>query len=228
MTVEVADDTDGQVFNLPAPKPGLLAHFATSYAQGFQPKHFLGQFHPDINPDADAWRREYGFENGYDAIAAYYGNSDWTDTPTPMLRKPDIVSGPAQGDACRRWRATSTCRHHRGPQAGRQPLFPHGRHDGPAAALHLAAGRALHQRQRGAHPQAGQRRGRLQVAVADAGLRAAAAGKPGKGRLHDPAQARDRDATFAFNVTPRIRPSARCSATCASARRCRSRSTATR
>ncbi len=92
MTVETPDDVT-VIFNLPAPKPGLLAHFATSYAQGFQPKHFLGQFHPDINPDADSYAQSLGFENGYDAILAYYGNSDWTDTPTPMLSRAAIVDG---------------------------------------------------------------------------------------------------------------------------------------
>ncbi|WP_040618024.1 ABC transporter substrate-binding protein [Roseovarius nubinhibens] len=92
MTVDTPDETT-VVFNLPAPKPGLLAHFATHFAQGFQPKHFLGQFHPDINADADSYAQGLGFENGYDAIKAYWGNSDWTDTPTPMLSKPDLVEG---------------------------------------------------------------------------------------------------------------------------------------
>ncbi|QGX99647.1 ABC transporter substrate-binding protein [Roseovarius faecimaris] len=92
MTVDAPDETT-VVFNLPAPKPGLLAHFATHFGQGFQPKHFLGQFHPAINADADAYAQSLGFENGYDAIKAYYGNSDWTDTPTPMLSKPDLVGG---------------------------------------------------------------------------------------------------------------------------------------
>lgn len=90
MTVDTPDATT-VVFNLPAPKPGLLAHFATHYAQGFQPKHFLGQFHPDINADADAYAKSLGFENGYDAIKAYYGNSDWTDTPSPLLSRPEIA-----------------------------------------------------------------------------------------------------------------------------------------
>ncbi len=90
MTVDTPDDTT-VVFNLPAPKPGLLAHFATSYAQAFQPKHFLGQYHPDINPGADALAQECGFENGIAAVSAYYGNSDWTDTPSPMLSSPDKV-----------------------------------------------------------------------------------------------------------------------------------------
>ncbi|SMX23750.1 ABC transporter substrate-binding protein [Boseongicola aestuarii] len=92
MTVDTPDDVT-VIFNLPAPKPGLLAHFATHFGQGFQPKHFLGQFHPDINADADSYAQSLGFENGYDAIKAYYGNSDWTDTPTPMLSKPDLVDG---------------------------------------------------------------------------------------------------------------------------------------
>ena len=65
--------------------------------QGFQPKHFLGQFHPDINADADSYAQSLGFENGYDAIKAYYGNSDWTDTPTPMLSKPDLADGLPKG-----------------------------------------------------------------------------------------------------------------------------------
>ena len=90
MTVDTPDATT-VVFNLPAPKPGLLAHFATHFAQGFQPKHFLGQFHPDINADADAYAQSLGFENGYDAIKAYYGNSDWTDTPSPLLSRPEIA-----------------------------------------------------------------------------------------------------------------------------------------
>lgn len=91
MTVDTPDETT-VVFNLPAPKPGLLAHFATSYAQGFQPMHFLGQFHPAINADADALAQSMGFENGYDAIKAYYGSSDWTDTPSPMLNSPDKLA----------------------------------------------------------------------------------------------------------------------------------------
>ena len=91
MTVDVVDPQTVR-FNLPAPKPGLLAHFATSFAQGFQPKHFLGQYHPDINPDADKLAQEAGFENGLAVIKAYFGNSDWTDTPSPLLNSPDKVS----------------------------------------------------------------------------------------------------------------------------------------
>ncbi|MDJ0631218.1 MAG: ABC transporter substrate-binding protein [Rhodobacter sp.] len=90
MTVDTPDD-ETVVFNMPAPKPGLLAHFATSYAQAFQPRHFMGQYHPDINPGADALAQECGFENGIAAVSAYYGNSDWTDTPSPMLSNPDKI-----------------------------------------------------------------------------------------------------------------------------------------
>lgn len=91
MVVDVVDATTVK-FNLPAPKPGLLAHFATSFAQGFQPKHFLGQFHPDINADADKLAEAAGFENGHAVIRAYFGSSDWTDTPSPLLNSPEKVA----------------------------------------------------------------------------------------------------------------------------------------
>jgi len=90
MTVDVVDDNTVR-FNLPAPKPGLLAHFASHYAQGFQSMKFLGQFHPAINPGADALAQSMGFENGYAVVNMYYGQSDWTDTPTPLLVAPDKV-----------------------------------------------------------------------------------------------------------------------------------------
>jgi len=92
MEVVVVDETTVQ-FNLPSPKPGLLSHFANHYAQGFQPMHFLGQFHPDVDANADANAQAIGFDTGYDVIKAYYGSSDWMDTPTPMLANPDKVAG---------------------------------------------------------------------------------------------------------------------------------------
>lgn len=91
MTVDTPDPQT-VVFNLPAPKPGLLAHFATHFAQGFQPVHFLGKFHPKHNADADAEAAKYGFESGYAAVNFYHGQSDWTDTPTPMLRDADLAA----------------------------------------------------------------------------------------------------------------------------------------
>jgi len=91
MNVDVIDPQTVR-FTLPAPKPGLLAHFATSFAQGFQPKHFLGRFHPDVNPDADKEAKALGYASGLDVIKAYFGNSDWTDTPSPLLSSPDKVA----------------------------------------------------------------------------------------------------------------------------------------
>ncbi len=79
-------------FDLPAPKPGLIAHFATSFAQGFQPKHFLGKWDPKLNSDADAMAQAAGFENGLAVLSAYFGNSDWTDTPSPLLNSPGMVA----------------------------------------------------------------------------------------------------------------------------------------
>ena len=90
MTVD-AVDPQTVVFNLPAPKPGLLAHFASSFAQGYQPKHFLSAWDPKLNPEADAKAKAAGFENGLAVLSAYFGNSDWMDTPSPMLKAPDKV-----------------------------------------------------------------------------------------------------------------------------------------
>ena len=92
MTVDVLDDTTVR-FNLPSPFPGLLATLATSYNQAFMPSHFLEQFHPEIDSNADANAQALGFADGWDALAAYYGNSGWTDTPTPLLRNPELVDG---------------------------------------------------------------------------------------------------------------------------------------
>ncbi len=96
MTVDTPDETT-VVFNLPSPKPGLLAHFATTYAPAFQPKHFLGQYHPDISADADEKAKALGYESGIALVSAYYGNSDWTDTPSPMLSAPDKVANLPKG-----------------------------------------------------------------------------------------------------------------------------------
>ena len=87
MTVDVIDPQTVR-FNLPAPKPGLIAHFATSFAQGFQPKHFLGKWDPKLNLGADALAQKAGFKDGLEVHSNYYGNSDWTDTPSPLLRSP--------------------------------------------------------------------------------------------------------------------------------------------
>ncbi len=90
MTV-TTPDAQTVVFDLAAPKPGLIEAFTSSFIQPYQPAAFLGQFHPDINPDADALAKAAGFESGYDVIKAYFGSSDWTDTPTMMFINPDKV-----------------------------------------------------------------------------------------------------------------------------------------
>jgi len=90
MTV-TAPDAQTVVFDLAAPKPGLMETFTSSFIQPFQPVHFLGQFHPEINPDADALAQAAGFENGYEVVKAYFGSSDWTDTPTMMFIRPNEV-----------------------------------------------------------------------------------------------------------------------------------------
>lgn len=88
MQVEALDATTIR-FTLNAPMPGLPAMFAQDYAQPFQPKHLLGKFHPELNKDADKLAKELGFENGYAVINFYYGQSDWKDVPTPLLKDKD-------------------------------------------------------------------------------------------------------------------------------------------
>lgn len=88
MKVEALDDTTVR-FTLNVPKPGMTAMFASDYAQPFQPKHIIGKFHPEIHPDADKLAQSLGFENGYEAVKFYYGQSDWKDVPTPLLKDAD-------------------------------------------------------------------------------------------------------------------------------------------
>ncbi|MFQ3176442.1 MAG: peptide/nickel transport system substrate-binding protein [Psychromonas sp.] len=83
--VDVLDETTVQ-FTMNAPSPGFLDNFAQDYAQPFQPKHLLAQFHPEFNKDADKKAQELGFDNGYALINFYYGQSDWKDIPTPLLK----------------------------------------------------------------------------------------------------------------------------------------------
>ncbi|MCV6590300.1 MAG: ABC transporter substrate-binding protein [Marinobacterium sp.] len=68
------------------PMPGLLSTFALDFAQPFLPAHLLRQFHPQLNSDADARAQKLGFENGYALINFYYGQSDWKDIPTTLLK----------------------------------------------------------------------------------------------------------------------------------------------
>ena len=73
----------------PVPTPGILNRFAVDYGQPFQPKHFLGQFMPKYNENADALAQQYGFANGAEAVDFYYGGSDWKDVPSPLLKDAD-------------------------------------------------------------------------------------------------------------------------------------------
>ncbi|MBE9100206.1 ABC transporter substrate-binding protein [Vacuolonema iberomarrocanum] len=85
MQVEAVDETT-VVFTLPQAKPGLVALFAIDYAQPFLPMHFLGQYHPDVNPDAETNATEAGFASWDEAFNFYYGSSDWKDVPSPLLK----------------------------------------------------------------------------------------------------------------------------------------------
>ncbi|SEG10218.1 ABC transporter substrate-binding protein [Marinobacterium lutimaris] len=96
MKVEAVDDTTVR-FTLNLPKPGMTSMFASDYAQPFQPKHLIGKFHPEVNPDADKLAQSLGFENGYEAVKFYYGQSDWKDVPTPLLK--DAAKAKALVDA---------------------------------------------------------------------------------------------------------------------------------
>jgi peptide/nickel transport system substrate-binding protein len=71
MTVEVIDDTTIK-FIFPVPTPGILSFFATTYIQPWQPKHFFDK------------KAEEGMALP-EVAELYYGNSDWTDTPSPLL-----------------------------------------------------------------------------------------------------------------------------------------------
>lgn len=88
MKVEAVDETT-VTFTLPQAKPGLTALFSTDYAQPFLPKHFLGQYHPEIDPNAEKNAKDAGFESWDEAFNFYYGNSDWKDVPSPLLKDAD-------------------------------------------------------------------------------------------------------------------------------------------
>ncbi|WP_319569125.1 ABC transporter substrate-binding protein [Cohaesibacter marisflavi] len=78
-------------FTFPVPTPGILNRFAVDYGQAFQPKHFLAQFMPKYNKDADKLAKDMGLENGVAAIKMYYGGSDWKDVPSPLLKDAEVA-----------------------------------------------------------------------------------------------------------------------------------------
>lgn len=71
LKVEVIDDTTFK-FILPVPTPGIMSFFASRYIQPWQPKHFFEQ------------KLEEGMSLP-EVAELYYGNNDWTDTPSPLL-----------------------------------------------------------------------------------------------------------------------------------------------
>lgn len=85
MVVEAVDETT-VTFTLPQSKPGLTALFATDYAQPFLPAHFLGQYHPDVDENAEKTAKDAGFASWDEAFNFYYGSSDWKDVPSPLLK----------------------------------------------------------------------------------------------------------------------------------------------
>lgn len=79
MTIEVVDDTTFK-FIFPVPTPGILAFFANTYIQPWQPKHFFDK------------KIEEGMTLP-EVAEVYYGNSDWKDVPSPLLSgaKDDVL-----------------------------------------------------------------------------------------------------------------------------------------
>ncbi len=85
----VAEDAQTVSFTFPVPTPGILNRFAVDFGQPFQPKHFLSQFMPKHNKDAEKLAKSFGFEKAGDAVNFYYGGSDWKDVPSPLLKDAD-------------------------------------------------------------------------------------------------------------------------------------------
>ncbi len=94
--VEAVDEVTVR-FSFPAPQPNLLNRWAVDYGQTFQPRHFLGQFMDRYNADAAALREQHGFETEAEAVNFYYGNSDWKDVPSAMMK--DMAKAEAIGKA---------------------------------------------------------------------------------------------------------------------------------
>lgn len=90
-TVE-ALDAEHVRFTFPTPQPNLLNRWAVDYGQTFQPRHWLARFMDKYNPDAAALRAEYGFATEGDAVNFYYGNSDWKDVPSAMMKDPALAA----------------------------------------------------------------------------------------------------------------------------------------
>jgi len=80
MKVEAVDDTTVK-FSFAAPAPNFLRFWASVFIQPFQPMHFLSQFHPTYNPDANANAQANGFDDWIGQFKLYF--HDWKDSYHP-------------------------------------------------------------------------------------------------------------------------------------------------
>jgi peptide/nickel transport system substrate-binding protein len=78
-------------FTFPVAQPNLLNRWAIDYGQTFLPKHFLGRYLDKYNPEAAALRAEQGFATEAEAVNFFYGNSDWKDVPSPLMKDMEKV-----------------------------------------------------------------------------------------------------------------------------------------
>jgi len=86
--VEAVDATTVS-FTFPVAQPNLLNRWAIDYGQTFLPKHFLGQYLDKYNEGAAALREAHGFASEAEAVNFFYGNSDWKDVPSPLMKDAD-------------------------------------------------------------------------------------------------------------------------------------------
>lgn len=89
-TVEAVDPTTVK-FTFPVAQPNLLNRWAIDYGQTFLPKHFLGRYLDKYNENAADLRTADGFANQAEAVNFFYGNSDWTDVPSPLMKDAEKV-----------------------------------------------------------------------------------------------------------------------------------------
>ncbi|WP_420340079.1 ABC transporter substrate-binding protein [Roseibium sp.] len=89
-TVEAVDPTTVK-FTFPVAQPNLLNRWAIDYGQTFLPKHFLGRYLDKYNENAANLRTADGFANEAEAVNFFYGNSDWTDVPSPLMKDAEKV-----------------------------------------------------------------------------------------------------------------------------------------
>jgi peptide/nickel transport system substrate-binding protein len=89
-TVEAVDPTTVK-FTFPVAQPNLLNRWAIDYGQTFLPKHFLGRYLDKYNENAADLRTADGFANEAEAVNFFYGNSDWTDVPSPLMKDAEKV-----------------------------------------------------------------------------------------------------------------------------------------